>query len=193
MLSLPDEVNEVLTPDLSKSEIQQLKEDVDEEKRPQILRSCWKKRTVCSRHLTQTLEKAVYQLGKDAPEIYEKLWTSSLENGETGKHFIENLIPNEKAVYTVRIPGAGAHMLAITENSDEVKLLNCVMRAGTRYIAKRILKSIWEDQAMQQEHGENPGKRNMVKNYRKKSKLHRTTEICTKKREQSYLNDQKEG
>ena len=26
---------------------------------------------------------------------------------------------------------------------------------------------------MQQEHGENPGKRNMVKNYRKKSKLHR--------------------
>ena len=33
MLSLPDEVNEVLTPDLSKSEIQQLKEDVDEEKK----------------------------------------------------------------------------------------------------------------------------------------------------------------
>ena len=124
MLSLPDEVNEVLTPDLSKSEIQQLKEDVDEEKKTTDIEVMLEEKDSVQQALDTNLEKAVYQLGKDAPEIYEKLWTSSLENGETGKHFIENLIPNEKAVYTVRIPGAGAHMLAITENSDEVKLLN---------------------------------------------------------------------
>lgn len=124
MLSLPDEVNEVLTPDLSKSEIQQLKEDVDEEKKTTDIEVMLEEKDSVQQSLDTNLEKTMYQLGKDAPEIYEKLWTSAVKNGETGKQFIENLIPNEKAVYTVRIPGAGAHMLAITENSDEVKLLN---------------------------------------------------------------------
>ena len=124
MLSLPDEVNEVLTPDLSKSEIQQLKEDVDEEKKTTDIEVMLEEKDSVQQSLDTNLEKTMYQLGKDAPEIYKKLWTSAVKNGETGKHFIENLIPNEQAVYTVRIPGAGAHMLAITENSDEVKLLN---------------------------------------------------------------------
>lgn len=124
MLSLPDEVNEVLTPDLSKSEIQQLKEDVDEEKKTTDIEVMLEEKDSVQQALDTNLEKTMYQLGKDAPEIYKKLWTSAVKNGETGKHFIENLIPNEQAVYTVRIPGAGAHMLAITENSDEVKLLN---------------------------------------------------------------------
>lgn len=124
MLSLPDEVNEVLTPDLSKSEIQQIKEDVDEEKKTTDIEVMLEEKDSVQQSLDTNLEKTMYQLGKDSPETYEKLWTSAIKNGETGKHFIENLIPNEKAVYTVRIPGAGAHMLAITENSDEVKLLN---------------------------------------------------------------------
>ena len=124
MLSLPDEVNEVLTPDLSKSEIQQLKEDVDEEKKTTDIEVMLEEKDSVQQSLDTNLEKTMYQLGKDAPEIYKKLWISAVKNGETGKHFIENLIPNEQAVYTVRIPGVGAHMLAITENSDEVKLLN---------------------------------------------------------------------
>ena len=124
MLSLPDEVNEVLTPDLSKSEIQQLKEDVDEEKKTTDIEVMLEEKDSVQQSLDTNLEKTIYQLGKDAPEIYKKLWISAVKNGETGKHFIENLIPNEQAVYTVRIPGVGAHMLAITENSDEVKLLN---------------------------------------------------------------------
>lgn len=57
MLSLPDSVNEELTPDFSKSEVQQVKDEIDEEKKRQISRSCWKKRTACSSHLTQILKK----------------------------------------------------------------------------------------------------------------------------------------
>lgn len=98
--------------------IQQLKEDVDEEKKTTDIEVMLEEKDSVQQSLDTNLEKTMYQLGKDAPEIYEKLWTSAVKNGETGKQFIENLIPNEKAVYTVRIPGAGAHMLAITENSD---------------------------------------------------------------------------
>lgn len=49
---------------------------------------------------------------------------SQKKESETGKYFIRHLIPNGKAVYTVRIPGTGSHMLAITEESEDVKLLN---------------------------------------------------------------------
>ena len=85
MLSLPDEVNEVLTPDLSKSEIQQLKEDVDEEKKITDIETMLEEKDSVQQSLDTNLEKTMYQLGKDAPEIYEKLWTSAVKNGETGK------------------------------------------------------------------------------------------------------------
>lgn len=70
------------------------------------------------------LEKAVYQLGKDAPEVYKRLWESAVKNGESGKRFIENLIPDEKAMYIVRIPGAGRCMLSMKAEEDTVKLIN---------------------------------------------------------------------
>lgn len=66
----------------------------------------------------------VFQLGKDNPKIYKELWEAVKKESETGKYFIRHLIPNGKAVYTVRIPGTGSHMLAITEESEDVKLLN---------------------------------------------------------------------
>lgn len=66
----------------------------------------------------------MYQLGKDAPEVYKRLWESSVKNGESGKRFIENLIPDEKAMYIVRIPGAGRCMLSMKAEEDAVKLIN---------------------------------------------------------------------
>ena len=71
MLSPPDEVNEVLTPDLSKSEIQQLKEDVDEEKKTTDIEVMLEEKDSVQEALDTNLEKTMYQLGKDAPEIYK--------------------------------------------------------------------------------------------------------------------------
>ena len=64
-------------------------------------------------------------------------------------------------------------MLAITENSDEVKLLNLRDASRNEMYSKEDIEKHLGRSAMQQEHGENPGKRNTVRNYRKKSKLHR--------------------
>lgn len=107
MLSLPDSVNEELTPDFSKSEVQQVKDEIDEEKKTTDIEVMLEEKDSVQQSFNTNLEKAVYQLGKDAPEVYKRLWESAVKNGESGKRFIENLIPDEKAMYIVRIPGAG--------------------------------------------------------------------------------------
>ena len=124
MLSLPDSVNEELTPDFSKAEIKQIKDVVDEEKKTTDIEVMLERKDEVQQTLDNNLEKVVFQLGKDNPKIYKELWEAVKKESETGKYFIRHLIPNGKAVYTVRIPGTGSHMLAITEESEDVKLLN---------------------------------------------------------------------
>lgn len=124
MLSLPDSVNEELTPDFSKSEVQQVKDEIDEEKKTTDIEVMLEEKDSVQQSFNTNLEKAVYQLGKDAPEVYKRLWESAVKNGESGKRFIENLIPDEKAMYIVRIPGAGRCMLSMKAEEDSVKLIN---------------------------------------------------------------------
>lgn len=124
MLLLPEDVNNVLTPDFSKAEIQQIKDVVDEEKKTTDIEVMLERKDEVQQALDNNLEKVVFQLGKDNPKIYKELWEAVKKESETGKYFIRHLIPNGKAVYTVRIPGTGSHMLAITEESEDVKLLN---------------------------------------------------------------------
>lgn len=124
MLSLPDSVNEELTPDFSKSEVQQVKDEIDEEKKTTDIEVMLEEKDSVQQSFNTNLEKAVYQLGKDAPEVYKRLWESAVKNGESGKRFIENLIPDEKAMYIVRIPGAGRCILSMKAEEDTVKLIN---------------------------------------------------------------------
>jgi hypothetical protein len=124
MLLLPEDVNNVLTPDYSKAEIQQIKDEVDEEKKTTDIEVILEEKDSVQQSFDTNIEKAVYQLGKDAPEVYKRLWESSVKNGESGKRFIENLIPDEKAMYIVRIPGAGRCMLSMKAEEDAVKLIN---------------------------------------------------------------------
>lgn len=124
MLLLPEDVNNVLTPDYSKAEIQQIKDVVDEEKKTTDIEVMLERKDEAQQALDNNLEKVVFQLGKDNPKIYKEIWEAVKKESETGKYFIRHLIPNGKAVYTVRIPGTGSHMLAITEESEDVKLLN---------------------------------------------------------------------
>lgn len=69
MLLLPEDVNNVLTPDFSKAEIQQIKDVVDEEKKRQTLRSCWKGKTRCSRLLIIILKKWFSNWGRIIPKF----------------------------------------------------------------------------------------------------------------------------
>lgn len=142
MLSLPDSVNEELTPDFSKSEVQQVKDEIDEEKKTTDIEVMLEEKDSVQQSFNTNLEKAVYQLGKDAPEVYKRLWESAVKNGESGKRFIENLIPDEKAMYIVRIPGAGRCMLSMKAEEDTVKLINIRDSSANETYTKQELEDV---------------------------------------------------
>ena len=67
MLQLPDAINEGLTPEYTKSEIQAIKDEVDEESKVSDMERMLEPQPEESK---STIGKAIIQLGKDEPELY---------------------------------------------------------------------------------------------------------------------------
>lgn len=141
MLSLPDSINEELTPDFSKSEVQEIKDEVDRENKVTEIELILEEKDEVQQSYDTNLEKAVYQLGKDEPKIYERLWISDVKEGQSGKIFMENLIPDEKAMYIVRIPGTGRWMLSLRADDDEVRLINIRDASANETYTKQELET----------------------------------------------------
>lgn len=124
MLQLPDEITEELSTDYSKAEIQTIKEEYDAEQNITELEVMMEEKDEVQQSLDSMLHQAVYQIGKDAPELYVELWESLMEKHESEKAFIERLAPSGTKTYTTRIPGKGRMMLMIRESEEEVKLIS---------------------------------------------------------------------
>ena len=68
MLLLPEEITEELTPDYSKSDIQKIKDEVEEEKKVTDLEVMMEQQDFDTELLDNNLKRAMYQLGHDIPE-----------------------------------------------------------------------------------------------------------------------------
>lgn len=74
MLLLPEEITEELTPDYSKSDIQKIKDEVEEEKKVTDLEVMMEQQDFDAELLDNNLKRAMYQLGHDIPELHRKIW-----------------------------------------------------------------------------------------------------------------------
>ena len=70
MLTLPDEINEMLSPELSKAEIKEIKNEVDAENKKTDIEVMLEEKDEVQQSLDDTLAKALYQWGKDTPEMH---------------------------------------------------------------------------------------------------------------------------
>lgn len=124
MLLLPDSINEELTPDYSKSEIQALKEEVDAEAQVSDIEVMIEEKDARQQALDGILAQVAYEIGKEDSKMYCTLWESQMERNEDVSAFMEKLAPSGNKTYSVRIPGTGRMMLLIKDAEDEVKLIN---------------------------------------------------------------------
>lgn len=118
MLLLPAEINEELTSDYSKADIQAIKEEIDEERRVSDLEVMMEDKDQRQQSFA-TLGKVLHQIGKDDPELYLKMndaVCNTVYDG-TSRPVIDKLMdalaPNGEAVISVRIAGEGRKMLMI--------------------------------------------------------------------------------
>lgn len=122
MLTLPDNINEELTPDFSKSDIQAIKTEYEEEKKISDIEVMLEDREDTHLTLDTVLDKAVFYLGKSDTGVYKKLW--ELEKRDAaGDEIIKELAPAGKMMYSVRIPGEG-RFAVVMDAAGTVRISN---------------------------------------------------------------------
>lgn len=143
MLQLPDEINEELTPDFSKAEIQAIKDEVDEEKKISDIEVMLEKKDEVQQSLDSLLEQVLFQMGKDDPKVFDTLWTAR-EEEVSYTETVNRLAPAGQAVYSVRIPGKGRMMLSINEASDSVNITNVRTNEKETHTKQEVVEAFEE-------------------------------------------------
>ena len=116
MLTLPEEVVEELTPAYSKTEIQAVKEEIEEEEKITDIEVILEGQKEEQKDLGN-LEKALHQIFHDEPELY-KTMHETVRTTCGIKYLQEVLAPDGDKIYSTRIQGIGRIMLYMHESKD---------------------------------------------------------------------------
>lgn len=132
MLQLPDGINEEITPDYSKAEIQAIKEEVDEEKRTTDIELALEGGTGSTADTEDDLGKTVKQLGEDDPEMYADIWEASRQQGWGIPKLQEIMAPTGQEIYSVRIRGVGRKELIVRDADNGNMIKTVILRTGEK-------------------------------------------------------------
>lgn len=137
MLQLPDEINEELSTDFSKAEIEDIKKEIDEENKISDI-EVWMEGTQEDTEEYNKLGQAMYQLLHDMPELFVKIAQSSLETEE----LMNILAPSGEMIYSVRISGTGRLMLSIKANTGRITITNVRSMEKTEWNIEDLAKFV---------------------------------------------------
>jgi len=151
MLQIPDEINEVLPPTLSKAEIQDIKDEVDAESKVTDIEVEIEKAeaaAVTDKPMLppegSPLERNLWQLGKEQEELFRKLWMVCFMETASGNRnnaeIMDVLIPQGDAVYTVRIPGERRTQIIV--NSEGAAVVNLKTLERNKYTEDQICLAV---------------------------------------------------
>ncbi len=124
MLLLPPAVNEELTADYTKSEIQAVKDEIDEEKKRTDIEVMLEEKDGRQQEYG-LFTKVLYQIGRDQPEIYVALYNAVTDTVNDGtdtpviNKMVDTLAPAGEAIISVRIAGEGKKLLSIRGSSRD--------------------------------------------------------------------------
>lgn len=122
LLSLPDEIIDVLPPELTRSEIQEVKKEIREEQKISDLEVLMEEKTEPEEDMT-ILEQWMDMYMRDNPEKFLKIKNIYL-NDDKIQIAIDILAPSGSAAETARIPGTGRLLLSIRGKDQDLVLTN---------------------------------------------------------------------
>lgn len=132
MLNLPDEVNTLLTADLSKADVKAIKEEIDEEKKVSDIELMIEHQEHLQEHPEQEenmLTRAVKIRLHDAPEMYEELFRV-ISQPHSVRDVSDVFCPGESKVDMVRIPGTGRLMVSYKGPDQNIDVV--AVRSGEK-------------------------------------------------------------
>lgn len=111
MLNLPDEVNALLTADLSKADVKAIKDEIDEEQKTSDIEMIIEQQEHPEQQEENMLAKAVKSRLQADPEMYADLHRV-ISRPHSARDVAEIFCPGESKVDMVRIPGMGRLMVS---------------------------------------------------------------------------------
>lgn len=137
MLQIPEAITEEMSPNLSKADVQAIKEEVDEEKKVSDIEVMMEEREAAEITFAQEI---LYWLMKEDRKLYAKCWDASKRWGIDQRTVKELLAPSGEKIYSVRIPGKGREMLFLDDSKEEATTTNT--RSGEK------ARFTWEELAV---------------------------------------------
>lgn len=147
MLTIPDEINEVLPKTLTKDELKEIQAEVKAENQVsdievEIERA--EAAAVTDKPMLppegSPLKRNLWQLGKEQEELFRKLWMVCFMETASGNRnnaeIMDVLIPQGDAVYTVRIPGERRTQIIV--NSEGATVVNLKTLERSKYTEDQI-------------------------------------------------------
>lgn len=151
MLTIPDEINEVLPKTLTKDELKEIQAEVKAESQVSDIEVEIEKAeaaAVTDKPMIppegSPLYRNFWQLGKEQEELFRKLWMVCFMETASGNRnnaeIMDVLIPQGDAVYTVRIPGERRTQIIV--NSDGATIVNLKTLERSRYTEDQICDAV---------------------------------------------------
>ena len=140
MLQLPDAINEELSPNYSKAEIQAIKEEIEEESKITDIEVLLEGQDETKSVLNSDISKIIDQIGEDMPELFVSIHNLLNSNKEYNmQEAISIMAPTGEKTYTVRIRGFGRKMLILRDTDEEAKIIDIRSNEKTTCTWKDIM------------------------------------------------------
>lgn len=154
MLQLPDTINQELSPEYSKAEINAIREEVKEE---QIITpmEVLMEDTDTNLDDRNLLGRVLYQLGKENPGVFREMHEVISEELAAGKDLdaseeriisgvAEILAPSGEAIHMVRIAGEGRKMLSVKGTGTDLVVVDVRSSEKKSFTWKELAREAWD-------------------------------------------------
>ena len=121
MLTLPEQIREEITPEYSKSEIQAIKDELDEEAKISDIEVMLEGQK-SEQYGMSNIEKVLHQMFSDDPELFREVFDGCKGEADNQKALYEILAPVGEKMYSVRIAGVGRFSVFVKK--DGVAMVN---------------------------------------------------------------------
>lgn len=124
MLTLPDSIVEEISPEMTREDIRGIKGEVAEEKNISDIEVMLEEKDQRAEENETLIGKAIYQICREHPDIFRKLWVAVNEESADIENLMDILAPSGIAMLSCRIPGTGRMMLSVKGIDENLQIIN---------------------------------------------------------------------
>lgn len=145
MLMLPENINEEMSSQYSKAEINEIKREIDEEKKVSDLEIMMEGKNEIQEQMENNLQRSIHQMGYTLPLLYRKLWDAYRNTDNEiscARAVMEAVAPAGTGMCSARLQGIGRLMLSFKGIEQNITIINVRTEEKEEYSWEDIMAAL---------------------------------------------------